>query len=115
MRIVVIGVLVFAITGCGLLFVEGPPRMIPEDAISVRCTESRLLPTLDVVGAGYIAATPIYLASITDDPFSTEILIPAAIVFSVAGTILYGVSAILGYRKVNSCRDAKDMIEVRNR
>ncbi len=114
MRTFAIGVLVFAVTGCGLLFVEGPPRMIPENAVSVRCTESRLLPTLDVVGAVYIAATPIYYSSVTDDPFSTAIR-PFFIASAVVGTVLYGVSAILGYRKVSRCREAKDMIEVRNR
>ena len=35
--------------------------------------------------------------------------------WSAAWAVLSGFSAKSGYEKVNECRDAKDMIEVRNR
>jgi hypothetical protein len=47
-----LGISMFAVSGCRLLFVEGPPSTIPEDAMSVRCTESKTLPTIDHVWSG---------------------------------------------------------------
>ena len=47
-----LGISMFAVSGCGLLFVEGPPSTMPEDTTSVRCTESKTLPTIDYVWAG---------------------------------------------------------------
>lgn len=110
MRILAIGVLVFVVAGCGFVFVEGPPPIISEDAISVRCTESRLLPTLDVVWAGFNAATAILIASDSDRGYRAF-----NFTYRAAWSILSGFSAKSGYETVNRCREAKDMIEVRNR
>ena len=110
MRILAIGVLVFVVAGCGFVFVEGPPPIISEDAISVRCTESRLLPTLDVVWAGFNAATAILIASNSDANYRAF-----NFTYRAAWAILSGFSAKSGYETVNRCREAKDMIEVRNR
>ena len=113
MRVLAIAVVLFAVSGCGFLLVEGPPRVIPENAISVRCTESKTLPVLDAVWAGLNLAGAILIAS---DPDGSDIDNPnAAIGFGAVWTIFSGFSAKSGFDKVADCREAVDMVALRNR
>ena len=111
MRVLAIAVVLFAVSGCGFLFVEGPPRVIPENATSVRCTESKALPTLDAIWAGLNVLGILVIAS---DPDAYENS-GAAIGGGVAWTIFSGFSAKSGFDKVADCREAVDMVARRNR
>ena len=96
MRKYFLAVGVFVFGGCGFLFVEGPPRFIPDNATSVRCTDSKVLPTLDLVWMGLNA-----------------IAVGEIITSGVAWIIISGISAIVGQNKVKACREAKDMVAAR--
>ena len=111
MRVLAIAVVLFAVSGCGFLLVEGPPRVIPENATSVRCTESKTLPTLDAVWAGINLVGAILAAS---NPDAYE---DANTIFWVgtSWTIFSGFSAKSGFDKAADCREAVDMVALRNR
>ena len=95
-------------TACGLLFVEGPPQFIPDDAISVRCTDSMVLPNLDGVWMGLNAL--VVVDAIGDDTYvNRDELIAGGVVWIVFS----GISALVGQRKVKACREAKDMVAAR--
>ena len=111
MRVLAIAVVLFAVSGCGFLLVEGPPRVIPANATSLRCTESKTLPTLDGVWAGLNFVGAILVAS-DPDAFENP---NAAIGFGAAWTIFSGFSAKSGFDKVADCREAVDMVALRNR
>ena len=120
----------FAVSGCGLLFVEGPPGTIPEDATSVRCTESKTLPTIDYVWAGLNAiGSFIFLGQrealkreVESQPRGatsyqleeSRRLYVTGLSASLQG-LLFVLSGNRGRKKVRACRDAVDMIEMRNR
>ena len=120
----------FAVSGCGLLFVEGPPSTIPEDATSVRCTESKTLPTIDYVWSGLnVIGSFIILGQhealkreVESQPrgaTSSQVEESRQLrVGAISGTlqgVLFTLSNLRGQKKVSACRDAVDMIEMRNR
>ena len=125
-----LGISMFAVSGCGLLFVEGPPSTIPEDATSVRCTESKTLPILDGVWAT-LNIIGSYVLQSQHDALKREIesqprgatsfqveesrQFRVGIIGGVLQWGVFGLSAIRGQKKVSACRDAVDMIEMRNR
>jgi hypothetical protein len=125
-----LGISMFAVIGCGLLFVEGPPSTIPEDATSVRCTESKTLPTIDYVWAGLNAiGSFIFLGQrealkreVESQPRGatsyqleeSRRLYVTGLSASLQG-LLFVLSGNRGRKKVSACRDAVDMIEMRNR
>ena len=125
-----LGISMFAVIGCGLLFVEGPPSTIPEDATSVRCTESKTLPTIDYVWAGLNAiGSFIFLGQrealkreVESQPRGatsyqleeSRRLYVTGLSASLQG-LLFVLSGNRGRKKVSACRDAVDMIERRNR
>lgn len=100
-------VLVLGLSGCGFLFVDGPP----DDYMNmnyVQCTESDVGPVLDAVWAGLNAAGAILIAA---DPDAYEddwdVSSGAGIASGAAWTILSGSSALVGFNKVSRCRTAK--------
>ena len=108
MRKYFLAVGVFVFGGCGFLFVEGPPRFIPDNATSVRCTDSKVLPTLDLVWMGLNAIAVGEVAG--DDSYTNR---DEIITSGVAWIIISGISAIVGQNKVKACREAKDMVAAR--
>ena len=120
----------FAVSGCGLLFVEGPPSTIPEDATSVRCTESKTLPTIDYVWSGLNLIGSVILGVQRDKlrreaesqprgATSSQVEESRQLRVGIISGTLQGVllmwSGLRGQKKVSACRDAVDMIEMRNR
>ena len=124
-----LGISMFAVSGCGLLFVEGPPSTIPENAMSVRCTESKTLPTLDGVWAVLNPIGGLVLHS-QHNALKSEIesqprgatfsqveesrQLRVGIISSALQWGLFVLSGNRGQKKVSACRDAVDMIEMRN-
>jgi len=120
----------FAVSGCGLLFVEGPPSTIPEDATSVRCTESKTLPTIDYVWSGLnVIGSFIILGQhealkreVESQPRgATSYQLEKSCTYYRTGLsaslqgLLFWLSGNRGSKKISACRDAVDMIEMRNR
>ena len=82
-------VLALTVTGCSLAFTRNPPPP---------CATSAVAPIADIATAVVATLATIYLA--TDD--ETSLAIGAGAV--AAGTVT---SAVIGYRRVSACRDAK--------
>ena len=82
-------VLALTVTGCSLTFTRSPPPP---------CTTSAVAPIADIAGAVVATLATIYLA--TDDEGAFAIASGAV----AAGT---ATSAVIGYRRVAACRDAK--------
>jgi hypothetical protein len=110
------GLLILTSTACSLAFVKGPPDDHQEMEF-FQCTESRVLPILDVVGAG---TSIIGAATAEDDPglfeedgqlfaLSREANIAVNVVLGAA----FSASALLGFKRVSACRAATE--ELRHR
>ena len=101
-RIALVAFLALSASGCGLLFVEGPPTN-HETLDYFTCTESKTLPTLDFVwGALNAAGLGLYLA----DPDAYDVSNGA--VAATVGWIVFSVAAsVEGGKKVDKCREAK--------
>ena len=125
----VLGISMFAVSGCGLLFVEGPPSTIPANAMSVRCTESKTLPTIDRVWSGLNLMGSVILGVQRDKlkreaesqprgPTSYQVAehrqLAVAALSSAVQALLFHLSGNEGKKRVSACRDAVDMIEMRN-
>lgn len=93
-----------SLSGCALLFVQGPPKN-HQELNSFECTESRLAPVLDLIMAGgyflaagqqqdYYGGGPGYGGAQDNTP-------------NILGALLYGVSGAVGMGRVNACRRAK--------
>jgi hypothetical protein len=104
-----------SLTGCALLFVQGPPDN-HEELDSFSCTESRVAPILDLIMAGssFLAAgqsdyyvQPEYYSGGTGYVDNTDHT-P-----DILGALLYGVSGAVGLGRVSACRKAKQ--ELRDR
>jgi len=120
----------FAVSGCGLLSVEGPPSTIPEDATSARCTESKTLPTIDYVWSGLnVIGSFIILGQhealkreVESQPRgATSCQLEKSGTYYRTGLsaslqgLLFWLSGNRASKKISACRDAVDMIEMRYR
>jgi hypothetical protein len=104
--------LILATTGCSFVFVNGPPRG-HEEMAEFTCTENRAMPFIDAIWAGLFVAAG--LGALLDpeqegwgEPTSEQ-LAAASFVIGVP----FGVSAIVGNRRVNECLDAKRALQER--
>ena len=110
-RVLAVAVMLFTVSGCGLLLVEGPPRVLPANAASLRCTESKALPTLDGVWAGLNFLGAMLIAADPDSYDNPGITIGSGLVWGV----ISGFSAKSGFDKVADCREAVDNLSLGNR
>ena len=98
------------LSGCGWLFVDGPPQGMASSSPYIPCTDSKVLPTLDAVMAGLQVANIIYVSSMDDydfeDQFGDTSKGTIMGMQAVFGT-LWGFSAYSGYGKVSDCRAAR--------
>ena len=89
-----------ALSGCSLLFVEGPPR----DHASRHffdCTSSMVVPGMDAALTGALALSVLGVSS--DQTHTTgDIVTQSALVVGALASATYG------YLKVSRCREAKD-------
>ncbi|GMR12871.1 MAG: hypothetical protein BMS9Abin29_1065 [Gemmatimonadota bacterium] len=97
-----IGVISMWATGCGYLFVTGPP-VGHEQLMAVSCTDSKTLPLVDAIWAGFSAAD--LLGSFAGDGESRD----TNIAVSAAAAVVWGLAASKGYEKVRECRAAKEL------
>ena len=94
-------------SGCSFVFVSGPPPPA-ERTRGYDCTRSRVAPVIDVGLAALALAGATYAGLASDEEYarvsssSREVAIPLAL----AWTAVYGVSAIIGFRRADSCREA---------
>lgn len=90
--------------GLGFLRVSGPPAG-HEEMTSISCTESKDLPNVDLAWGGLTLVTAAGIAG--GDPVPGK---SAGIALYVAWTVFSGFSAVEGYRKVNDCLAAKELL-----
>ncbi len=95
------------LSGCSWLFVDGPPRVRPGQAMPAyaQCTESMALPNLDIAGAvvsAIGAAASVALITELDGDEEGPYIVGAAA--NAAWTVIYGAAASSGKKKVRACR-----------
>ena len=99
-----------AMSGCGWLFVDGPPAGAAPGTAYIPCTDSKVLPTLDAVMAGLQVVNIIYVSGMDDYDFEDQFgdTEKGAVMGMQAlfGT-LWGFSAWSGFGKVSDCRAAR--------
>src|SRR5262245_1270862 len=103
--------------GCSFAFVDGPPtthKQLPY----FECTSSNILPTVDAVFAGIWAVSAVgtlvsaYSRS-SSDPYSTADNDKGDAILIGALALAIGASAVYGYQKTSTCREAKEQLIVR--
>jgi hypothetical protein len=99
--------LLCAASGCSFAFVHGPPanhRQLP----FFDCTTSNILPALDgLLGLVLVGET----VDGTDSGLSAST--KTAIGVAVAEAVLFGASAVYGFKKTSDCRDAQNLLLMR--
>jgi hypothetical protein len=99
-------VLLFATSGCSLLFVNGPPERA-EAHERIECTDSYFIPALDGVITALQLARTVYAFSRSDDSYRNfPISRPADIAAGGALTLLFGISTKIGVDRVEGCEAA---------
>jgi hypothetical protein len=103
-RIGVITACCVQVTACGFLFTKGPPDDY-ESMNYFTCSEGKVGPTLDLVYAAYIVAS---IGFVNGETASNVGVSPGKLkaIYGAEG-LLWGTSGLVGYGKVNNCRDAK--------
>lgn len=91
-------------SGCGFLFVHGPPADHAERSELFSCTESNIGPILDVIWAGLNATGIILYAA--DAQFRDDVE-SASVAFSAGWVALNTSAAIVGFNKTSKCREAR--------
>jgi hypothetical protein len=92
-------------SGCSFVFVDGPPTM-HKQLPYFECTSSNALPTVDLVlGAVIGIGAGAELAASSGSTYSSGNNTGAAVAIGEAA--LFAASAIYGYQKTSSCREAK--------
>jgi hypothetical protein len=91
-------------SGCGFLFVHGPPADHEQRAELFSCTEGNIGPILDVIWASLNAIGLVYYA--VDEEFRNDVE-SASAVASAGWIVLSGSAAIVGFNKTKKCREAR--------
>ena len=100
------------LSGCGLVFVKGPPTgwqgvedadQLEISAIAQPCTTSKTLVWLDGLGAAFLFTNAIFSTSAASDPGAPSQTGTNAIVNAIAGAITT-LATVRGNQKVNECR-----------
>jgi hypothetical protein len=89
--------------GCSFAFVDGPPK-VHKQLPYFECTSSNAWPTVDLVLGGIYGVESAVVLS--NNSFASESKTQAALAVGVAA--LFISSAVYGYEKASSCRDARD-------
>ena len=110
-RITFLGLVLLATGACSLVFVNGPPpgHQQMED---FNCTESRVVPIVDIgLGAAAAATTRVQ----TESPVTGEweVVVGQTIAFAAAVTAVYALSSFVGFKRAGACRAAKKEIAQR--
>jgi hypothetical protein len=112
-NLVLIGCLSVLASGCSFAFVNGPPpgHQSLED---FSCTEGMTLPAIDAIWAGVGGVTMV--GGLTADPNSGsgDAFKAIAITVGVGSLAVWGVSALVGFGRVDSCRTARSELALRS-
>jgi hypothetical protein len=100
--------LLTAASGCGFLFVHGPPTG-HEQLEYISCTESDAGPALDLVWGGLNVLGALVIASQPDEYENPE----PAIVTGLAWGVISSFSAASGFKKVSACKNARQALAQR--
>lgn len=105
-RVLFIPALVLSVSGCSLLFVDGPPQVRPgaEAPTMSSCTAEMTLPTLDLVFGALNGLGGAVLLAGGDETMTEEESNQLGVWGLVWGGVLL-VSGTSGRGKVNGCRD----------
>jgi len=100
--------------GCSLFLVHGPPPG-HEAMAAFECSESKVLPTLDALGAGWslVGAVRAEDDQPSGDFFDYTLSREENIVASLGLVMILGASAWSGFDKVGDCRDAQAKLRSR--
>jgi hypothetical protein len=106
------------VTGCGLLFVNGPPDN-HRDLTSFDCTESRVAPALDLIiaGSSFLDSGADGESSAPDPGYYgtpyTSAYAPSDNTGNILSAIFWGASGAVGLSRVSACREAKRELQER--
>ena len=99
--------------GCSFAFVDGPPsthKQLPY----FECTSSNVLPTVDaVIGGAYGIGAVAQLASSSSSSGTYSSNDRSDAILAGGAAVLFVASAVYGYQKTNSCREAKEQLMLR--
>ena len=98
------------LSGCSFLAVNGPPRN-HETMTSFECTESRATPIMDGLFGGLYLVSALTLRGEEPVWASGEAWVQIA---GLAPAGLHGVSAVVGFVRVNDCRAAREALARRS-
>jgi hypothetical protein len=94
---------------CSWMSVSSPPRSIPPPGQRVDCTESITSPVVDTVLAGLFGLSTLVLIGLVtkyddaEDDNTTALIVGGGAYGGI--TLLFGLSAVSGYRDTRACRD----------
>lgn len=96
--------LLFALVGCSYVNVKGPPTVYPGQEIELDCTETSIVPELDVGGAigGAILGTYGTYRLAVGSHYEGVFLAPLLFV-----AVLDAISAGYGFRDIRQCKEAR--------
>jgi hypothetical protein len=114
MRTAALALAGIAASGCSFIFVHGPPRN-HENSVAFECTSSVVAPVLDTVWAGLNGIGAISAASTDEATWNSRSTTSRGAVIAVGAGwfLLSGASAIYGFTRTQSCRDAERDLAVR--
>ncbi|MDX2090526.1 MAG: hypothetical protein SFX73_21890 [Kofleriaceae bacterium] len=85
------------LSGCSLVFVDGPPSQPPPPPAIAQCDTSRIPPAIDTVIAVLAATGAIYFAQSDDDMAGVGVVVEGGLALG------FGLSALTGYRRTGRC------------
>lgn len=100
--------LLTAASGCGFLFVHGPPTG-HEQLEYIPCTESDAGPILDIVWGGLNVLGALVIASSPDEYENPELATASGLGWGVVSSF----SAASGFKKVSACKNARQALAQR--
>ena len=100
--------LLTAASGCGFLFVHGPPTG-HEQLEYIPCTESDAGPILDLVWGGLNVLGALIIASSPDEYENPDAATASGLVWGVVSAF----SAASGFKKVSACKNARQALAQR--
>lgn len=112
-RLVLISCLSLSASGCSVLLVNGPPSN-HATLDNFACTESKAVPGIDATFAGLGGV--LLVASGAQDPNSgsEEVTKAAGVAIGLVSLLGGGISAMVGFNKVDRCRTARSELARRS-
>jgi hypothetical protein len=106
MRIVALCLVTALNSGCSLALVRGPPEDFRERQ-EFECTESRVVPFLDI-GLGVVAAATVRVESVSPETGESEVQVGQTIALAAIAGGVFAFSSLGGFKSVSACRAARE-------